>query len=607
MLTSDGTTGGINAQSNLTFNGTVLGLTGQAATYWYNNGNFSGTGTVNFNNSNVQKINLTGSTTLTFSNPVSGATYALQIQQQGSGSYTITWPGSVNWLNSVPVLQTAVGATDIISFLWDGTNYWGAKAGAGGSSGISGSSGTNGSSGSSGVNGSSGSSGANGSSGSSGANGSSGSSGSSGISGSSGSSGTNGSSGSSGISGSSGSSGANGSSGSSGANGADGSSGSSGISGTSGATGATGATGNYVEVNDTRVWSNTIAEPTGDQRILIQPTTDSITRIEIYDGDSIKLGPSYDYTIGSVNSVNGSYNSVLGRGNVVNSPGNVALGYGNSIHSSNRDSIVMGNSANIPSIGGVYGDTTIAMGFGLAARMRGALNVKNIWFAALPGATAGISDNTGFFGDQDFYTNYQGVDGTTPSGATSGSVYSDQFGNMKIAGLGGTKNLADEYVFVNGVTGDTPSAGRVAMFADTTGTLKKIDSSGTVTDIGGGGGGSSGSSGTSGISIAGPTGPIGPTGPGGGGGGSTPIRLTNQTLATGGWGYTGGYFEYTYSNANITALTTVDFTPYNDYNFTVVSARVLPYIQTASGSCILYSQYAPSGQIVGDVIITTVS
>ena len=115
--------------------------------------------------------------------------------------------------------------------------------------------------------------------------------------------------------------------------------------------------------------------------------------------------------------------------------------------------------------------------------------------------------------------------------------------------------------------------------------------------------GTSGTSGTSGISIVGPTGPTGP----GGGGGSSAIRLTNQTLATGGWGYTGGYYQYTYSDANITTSTTVDFTPYNDYNFTAVSARVLPYIQSGSGSCILYSQYSPSGQIIGDVIITTVS
>ena len=84
--------------------------------------------------------------------------------------------------------------------MYDGTSYWGAKAGAG-SSGSSGTSGGSGSSGTSGVSGSSGTSGIDGSSGTSGIDGSSGTSGGAGATGSSGTSGVNGSSGTSGSAG----------------------------------------------------------------------------------------------------------------------------------------------------------------------------------------------------------------------------------------------------------------------------------------------------------------------------------------------------------------------------------------------------------------------
>ena len=83
-----------------------------------------------------------------------------------------------------------------------------------------------------------------------------------------------------------------------------------------------------------------------------------------------------------------------------------------------------------------------------------------------------------------------------------------------------------------------------------------------------------------------------------------PIKLSSQTLLTTGWFATGSYYGYTFSNANITTSSNVDFIPYNDSSFTVLAAGVQPYILPLSGSSVIYSQYIPSASIVGDIIIT---
>ena len=98
---------------------------GQGASKRYGIGNVTSTQDVNWNDGNNQDMELIGSATLTFSNPIAGANYQLQITQGGVGSYTITWP-SIKWQNATsPTLSTAVGAIDIISLYYDGTSYFG--------------------------------------------------------------------------------------------------------------------------------------------------------------------------------------------------------------------------------------------------------------------------------------------------------------------------------------------------------------------------------------------------------------------------------------------------------------------------------------------------
>ncbi len=66
------------------------------------------------------------------------------------------------------------------------------------------------------------------------------------------------------------------------------------------------------------------------------------------------------------------------------------------------------------------------------------------------------------------------------------------------------------------------------------------------------------------------------------------------------------YYEYTITNTGITVSTkVVDFTPYNASSFTVLTARIYPYI-LISGSlnrATIYSDYVPSSDITGDLTI----
>lgn len=96
----------------------------QARCVEYDAGNFTGAKTVDFNNGNNQKFTLTGSSTLTLSNPLAGTWYQFRIIQGGAGSYTVTWPATVKWQGGIaPTLTTSVGYTDVIALFYNGTNY----------------------------------------------------------------------------------------------------------------------------------------------------------------------------------------------------------------------------------------------------------------------------------------------------------------------------------------------------------------------------------------------------------------------------------------------------------------------------------------------------
>lgn len=82
----------------------------------------------NMNTQQVAKVTLAASRTMAApTNLVDGGTYLLRVIQDGTGSRTITWNAVFKWPAGVaPTLSTAPGAIDVVTFLSDGTNLYGA-------------------------------------------------------------------------------------------------------------------------------------------------------------------------------------------------------------------------------------------------------------------------------------------------------------------------------------------------------------------------------------------------------------------------------------------------------------------------------------------------
>ena len=95
----------------------------------YTNATATGAVSINVDNCPVQDITLTGNVVFTFTNPVAtGATsnLTLILTQDGTGTRTITWPGSVKWAGgSAPTLTTTAAVVSICTFFTpDGGTTW---------------------------------------------------------------------------------------------------------------------------------------------------------------------------------------------------------------------------------------------------------------------------------------------------------------------------------------------------------------------------------------------------------------------------------------------------------------------------------------------------
>jgi len=81
---------------------------------------------INWNAGNVQSMTLSSSPTLTFVNGQAGGEYKLILTQDATGNRSVTWPAGIKWENgSEPSLTTAASSTDVVSFIYDGSNYLG--------------------------------------------------------------------------------------------------------------------------------------------------------------------------------------------------------------------------------------------------------------------------------------------------------------------------------------------------------------------------------------------------------------------------------------------------------------------------------------------------
>lgn len=94
-------------------------------------GNSGAAAAINWANGWNHVLTLTANAAITFTAPVNGARLLLRLVQGGGGGFNpASWPASVRWANGnvAPVLTAAAGSQDILSFYYNGTNYYGSLA-----------------------------------------------------------------------------------------------------------------------------------------------------------------------------------------------------------------------------------------------------------------------------------------------------------------------------------------------------------------------------------------------------------------------------------------------------------------------------------------------
>ena len=87
------------------------------------NGSSGATDTIDWNEGNKQKSTLSETCTFTFTAPTSGIC-TLTLKLINFGAFVPTWPGTVLWSGGTEPTWTVSG-TDIVSFYYDGTSYYG--------------------------------------------------------------------------------------------------------------------------------------------------------------------------------------------------------------------------------------------------------------------------------------------------------------------------------------------------------------------------------------------------------------------------------------------------------------------------------------------------
>jgi hypothetical protein len=94
-----------------------------------NTANTSTAYTISLADGSFQVLTLTGNATITMPTATAGRSFILLLKQDGTGSRTVTW-STVKWpAGTAPTITTTASRQDIISFVSDGTNWYGAAGG----------------------------------------------------------------------------------------------------------------------------------------------------------------------------------------------------------------------------------------------------------------------------------------------------------------------------------------------------------------------------------------------------------------------------------------------------------------------------------------------
>jgi len=87
------------------------------------NGESGAAKTINWTNGNLQKVELTGDCTFTFTAPTRAGHLTLILEGDGTAR-SLTWPATVKWLEpGEPTWSSTDGDKNAVSFIWDGTDY----------------------------------------------------------------------------------------------------------------------------------------------------------------------------------------------------------------------------------------------------------------------------------------------------------------------------------------------------------------------------------------------------------------------------------------------------------------------------------------------------
>jgi hypothetical protein len=86
-------------------------------------GNSGTSSTLSLSSASVQTVTLNGNCTFTMPTATAGATLTVILSQGGSNTATFTsvkWPGG-----TAPTITTVAGKIDVLTFVSDGTNWYG--------------------------------------------------------------------------------------------------------------------------------------------------------------------------------------------------------------------------------------------------------------------------------------------------------------------------------------------------------------------------------------------------------------------------------------------------------------------------------------------------
>jgi hypothetical protein len=135
VITYDSTLTTGTVETNLTFDGSVLDVTGHVApTTFRETYSALGSGgsiTIDLNTANNFSRTVTSTTTFTFSNPPTGKAFGFTLALTNGGSAVITWPATVNWSSGVAPSLSSSGIDILLFYTYDGgTSYYGFLVGS---------------------------------------------------------------------------------------------------------------------------------------------------------------------------------------------------------------------------------------------------------------------------------------------------------------------------------------------------------------------------------------------------------------------------------------------------------------------------------------------